>query len=57
LQAVDAAGYWRPDLETFSEPPTFDAFRHNHGMEYQGNPRGLVDARLVNVLWGVISKE
>ena len=100
-QVVDAvaehfeptAGLWRPILETFPEPPTFDvdpglkredperfqdllatyrekadafeeaygaydqeaveavdAFRHDHGMEYQGNPRGLVDARLVNAL-------
>lgn len=90
---LHAAGLWRPILETFPEPPTFDvdpglkredperfqdllatyrekadafeeaygaydqeaveavdAFRHDHGMEYQGNPRGLVDARLVNAL-------
>ncbi|HET7294212.1 MAG TPA: DUF1028 domain-containing protein [Vicinamibacteria bacterium] len=27
-----------------------DAFRKAHGLEYQGNPRGLVDARLVEAL-------
>ena len=89
---LHAAGYWRPNLETFPQPPSFDvdrglrredperfrtcgqpagragayeeayeaydaeaveavdAFRLDHGIEYQGNPRGLVDARLVNAL-------
>lgn len=90
---LHAAGYWRPELETFPVAPEIDVdpslmrtdpaklealyeefgkksrafneqfaiydaeamdavdrFRKDHAMDYDGNPRGLVDERLIAVL-------
>jgi uncharacterized Ntn-hydrolase superfamily protein len=61
---LHALGYWRPTLETFpANAPAreyglfddeaiaaVDKFRADHGMVYQGNPAGLVDARLIDAL-------
>lgn len=90
---LHALGYWRKGLETFPEPPKFEAdrnlsrsdpaafqkaiddyrklaqtheltwavydvetidavetFRQDHALDYSGNPRGLVDERLFEVL-------
>jgi uncharacterized Ntn-hydrolase superfamily protein len=60
---LHALGYWRPTLAEFPAAPprdfgAFDAeaiaavdkFRLEKGMNYQGNPTGLVDARFIEAL-------
>jgi uncharacterized Ntn-hydrolase superfamily protein len=60
---LHALGYWRPALATFPDqaPRDFqlfdeeavaavDKFRADKGLNYQGNPPGLVDARLIDAL-------
>ena len=44
-QYLDAFGVY--DLEAML---AVDAFRKDHGLDHQGNPRGLVDAALVKAL-------
>jgi len=43
---------WLEELALFDEEAivAVDAFRKDHGLDYQGNPRGLVDERLVEAL-------
>ena len=60
-----ALGYWKPELTAFPEgqqaPPNLnryddetiaavDKFRADKALNYQGNPPGLVDARLIEAL-------
>ncbi len=60
---LHALGFWRPELAAFPEPAprefslydeeaiaAVDKFRAANGLAYQGNPPGLVDARLVDAL-------
>ena len=62
---LHALGYWKPELAAFPEgqqtPPglnryddeaiaAVDKFRTDKGLNYQGNPPGLVDARLIDAL-------
>jgi uncharacterized Ntn-hydrolase superfamily protein len=60
---LHALGYWRKELEQFPATPdeklplyddeamaAVDAFRKDHGLQYDGNARGLVDDRFVAVL-------
>jgi len=60
---LHALGYWRPTLSAFPEPAprelslfdeeaiaAVDKFRADRGLGYQGNPAGLVDARLVDAV-------
>ncbi|MBA2355265.1 MAG: DUF1028 domain-containing protein [Acidobacteria bacterium] len=67
---LHALGYWRPGLAVFPQDFTaigtyddeaiaaVEAFRAAQGIAYQGNPPGLVDARLIDALRAlVISKD
>jgi uncharacterized Ntn-hydrolase superfamily protein len=60
---LHALGYWRPTLAAFPERPpqefnlfddeaiaAVDKFRTDKSLNYQGNPPGLVDARLIDAL-------
>ena len=62
---LHALGYWRPDLAAFPEGAeaardlnryddeaiaAVDKFRTDRGLNYQGNPPGLVDARFTDAL-------
>jgi len=60
---LHALGYWRPTLTPFPDRPpqdfnlydeeaiaAVDKFRADKGLNYQGNPPGLVDARLVDAV-------
>jgi uncharacterized Ntn-hydrolase superfamily protein len=60
---LHALGYWRPDLASFPEGSAatlslyddeaiaaVDRFRADKGLDYQGNPRGLVDTRFIDAL-------
>ncbi len=60
---LHALGFWRPELAVFPDQPprelslfdeeaiaAVDKFRAAHGLTYQGNPAGLVDARFVDAL-------
>jgi uncharacterized Ntn-hydrolase superfamily protein len=62
---LHALGYWKPELAAFPEgqqaPPNLnryddeaiaavDKFRADKALNYQGNPPGLVDARLIDAL-------
>ena len=61
---LHALGYWRPDLTSFPENASakefgvydeeaiaaVDKFRGDKGMNYRGNPAGLVDARMIDAL-------
>ena len=61
---LHALGYWRADLKEFPEAgaakefglydeeaiAAVDKFRADKGMNYRGNPAGLVDARLIDAL-------
>jgi len=62
---LHALGYWRPSLAAFPDQPprefslydeeaiaAVDKFRTEKGLNYQGNPPGLVDARLIDALRG-----
>jgi uncharacterized Ntn-hydrolase superfamily protein len=60
---LHALGFWKPELTAFPDQPprefsvydeeaiaAVDKFRAANGLNYQGNPAGLVDARLVDAL-------
>ena len=60
---LHALGFWRPELAAFPDPPprelslydeeaiaAVDKFRAANNLNYQGNPAGLVDARMIEVL-------
>ncbi len=62
---LHALGYWKPELATFPEGQpapaglnrydddaiaAVDKFRAEKGLNYQGNPPGLVDARFIDAL-------
>ena len=60
---LHALGFWKPELTAFPDQPprefqlfdeeaiaAVDKFRAANGLNYQGNPPGLVDARLVDAL-------
>ena len=60
---LHALGYWRKELAPFPAKPddalllydeeaiaAVDQFRKDHGLQHEGNPRGLVDERFVTLL-------